>query len=172
MRSLGCQHTDVVFNIKHTVADGTSNGNANWPFRNNSTSPVYLTCIIFLKVSTTFLFKKEKKKKKKKKKERKKRGFSCCLFPSLAWRYVFGRSLSSLFSLFCQIFAGPHLRWVGGSTVACTYASLLRGRSLKDGWRRICPMSMAPSSLRSPSKIGHLFAWPIPKSSSTLALQL
>ena len=33
MRSLGCQHTDVVFNIKNTIADGISNGNANGPFR-------------------------------------------------------------------------------------------------------------------------------------------
>ena len=33
--------------------------------------------------------------------------FSCCLFPSLVWRYVFGRSLSSVFSLFYQIFACP-----------------------------------------------------------------
>ena len=56
MRSLGCQHTDVVFNIKHTVADGISNGNANGPFRNDFTSPVYLLCIIFLEVSTIFLF--------------------------------------------------------------------------------------------------------------------
>ena len=56
MRSLGCQHTDVVFNIKHTVADGISNGNANGPFRNDFTSLVYLICIIFLEVSTVFLF--------------------------------------------------------------------------------------------------------------------
>ena len=54
MRSLGCQHTDVVFNIKHTVADGNSNGNANGPFRNDFTSPVYLLCIVFLEVSTIF----------------------------------------------------------------------------------------------------------------------
>ena len=61
MRSLGCQHTDVVFNIKHTVADGISNGNANGPFRNDFTSPVYLLCIIFLEVSTIFLFNYEKR---------------------------------------------------------------------------------------------------------------
>ena len=61
MRSLGCQHTDVVFNIKHTVADGISNGNANGPFRNDFTSPVQLLCIIFLEVSTIFLFNYEKK---------------------------------------------------------------------------------------------------------------
>ena len=61
MRSLGCQHTDVVFNIKHTVADGISNGNANGPFRNDFTSPVYLICIIFLEVSTIFLFNYEKR---------------------------------------------------------------------------------------------------------------
>ena len=61
MRSLGCQHTDVVFNIKHTVADGISNGNANGPFRNDFTSPVYLLCIIFLEVSTIFLFNHEKR---------------------------------------------------------------------------------------------------------------
>ena len=56
MRSLGCQHTDVVFNIKHTVADGISNGNANGPFRNDSTSPVYLLCICLLEVSTNVPF--------------------------------------------------------------------------------------------------------------------
>ena len=68
MRSLGCQHTDVVFNIKHTVADGISNGNANGPFRNDFTSPVYLLCIIFLEVSTIFsfqLWKKEIEKRTK-----------------------------------------------------------------------------------------------------------
>ena len=35
--------------IKHTVANGISNGNANRPFRNDFTSPVYLQCIIFWK---------------------------------------------------------------------------------------------------------------------------
>ena len=46
--------------------------------------------------------------------------FPCCLFfPSLAWRYVFGRSLSSVFSLFYQIFVCPSgevlfLIWVMG----------------------------------------------------------
>ena len=68
MRSLGCQHTDVVFNIKHTVADGISNGNANGPFRNDFTSPVYLLCIIFLEVSTIYSFqflKKEIEKRTK-----------------------------------------------------------------------------------------------------------
>ena len=44
------------FNIKHTVADGVSNGNANGPFRNDFTSPVYLLCITFLEVSTIFSF--------------------------------------------------------------------------------------------------------------------
>ena len=65
MRSLGCQHTDVVFNIKHTVADGISNGNANGPFRNDFTSPVYLICIIFLEVSKIFLFNCEKRETEK-----------------------------------------------------------------------------------------------------------
>ena len=60
--SFGFQHTDVVFNITHTVADGISNGNANGPFRNDFTSPVYLLCIIFLEVSTIFLFNYEKRK--------------------------------------------------------------------------------------------------------------
>ena len=35
MRFLGCQHTDVVFNITHTVADKISNGNAAELFRND-----------------------------------------------------------------------------------------------------------------------------------------
>ena len=68
MRSLGCQHTDVVFNIKHTVADGISNGNANGPFRNDFTSPVYLLCIIFSGSKYDFLFaimKKEIEKRTK-----------------------------------------------------------------------------------------------------------
>ena len=65
LRSLGCQHTDVVFNITHTVADGISNGNANGPFRNDFTSPVYLICIILLEVSTIFLFNYEKGNRKK-----------------------------------------------------------------------------------------------------------
>ena len=68
MRSLGCQQTDVVFNIKHAVADGNSNGNANGPFRNDFTSLVYLLCIIFLEVSTIYSFqfwKKEIEKRTK-----------------------------------------------------------------------------------------------------------
>ena len=66
MRSLGCQHTDVVFNIKHTVADGISNGNANGLFRNDFTSPVYLLCIFVLEVSTiVYLFNYEKGNRKR-----------------------------------------------------------------------------------------------------------
>ena len=56
MGSFGFHYSDVVLNIEHIVADGISNGNANGPFRNDFTSPVYLLCTIFLEVSTIFLF--------------------------------------------------------------------------------------------------------------------
>merc|ERR1712078_977190 len=56
MRSFGCQHTDVVFNRKHTVADGISNGNANGPFRYDFTSLVYLLCTFFPGSKYEFFF--------------------------------------------------------------------------------------------------------------------
>ena len=61
----GCTLRSFTFNIfshyaHHTCSPHTtphiSNGNADEPFRNDFTSPVYLLCIIFLEVSTIFLF--------------------------------------------------------------------------------------------------------------------
>ena len=45
LRSLGCEHTDVVFNITHTVADGISDGNADELFRIDFTHLSYLLSI-------------------------------------------------------------------------------------------------------------------------------
>ena len=66
----GCTLRSFTFDIfshyvHHTCSPHTtphiSNGNANGPFRNDFTSPVYLICIIFLEVSTIFLFNYEKR---------------------------------------------------------------------------------------------------------------
>merc|ERR1711869_671 len=59
--------------------------------------------------------------------------FSCCLFPSLVWRYVFGRSLSSVFSLFYQIFACPLSRGSRRALgAACSSAAALAASSYRE----------------------------------------
>ena len=71
------QYSNAVLNIKCTVADGYSNGNAHGPSRNDFTSPFYFLSIftiriifaIFLEVSMIFSFQKGKRKRKMKKEE-------------------------------------------------------------------------------------------------------